>query len=58
VNELELLQSLPGLRQEGLLGGFHYQDAEMDDARVVLRLLRESVRDGGKPSAMSKPATC
>jgi len=48
VNELELLQSLPGLRQEGLLGGFHYQDAEMDDARVVLRLLRESVRDGGK----------
>ena len=42
-----MLQSVPGLRAEKLIGGFLYYDAEMDDSRVVLRLLRESVNDGG-----------
>jgi glycerol-3-phosphate dehydrogenase len=42
-----MLRSVPGLRAEKLLGGFLYYDAEMDDSRVVLRLLRESVHDGG-----------
>ena len=42
-----MLQSVPGLRAEKLMGGFLYYDAEMDDSRVVLRLLRESVNDGG-----------
>lgn len=38
---------LPGLRSDGLLGGYRYDDAIMDDSRVVLRLLQESVCDGG-----------
>ncbi len=32
----ELLRSMPGLKQEGLLGGVSYYDAQMDDARLVL----------------------
>lgn len=32
----ELLGSMPGLKQEGLLGGVSYYDAQMDDARLVL----------------------
>lgn len=35
------------LAEEGLLGGFRYFDAQTDDARLVLRLIREAVRDGG-----------
>jgi glycerol-3-phosphate dehydrogenase len=42
-----MIQLVPGLRADGLLGGYLYYDAHMDDSRVVLRLLRESVRDGG-----------
>lgn len=37
----------PELRQEGLLGGFLYSDAAMDDSRIVLRIIREAVRTGG-----------
>ena len=43
----EMLKSIPGLRAEGLLGGFQYFDAAMDDSRIVLRILREAVRQGG-----------
>ena len=32
----ELLGSMPGLKDEGLLGGVSYFDAQMDDARLVL----------------------
>ncbi len=32
----ELLGSMPGLKDEGLLGGVSYCDAQMDDARLVL----------------------
>jgi glycerol-3-phosphate dehydrogenase len=38
----------PGLRQAGLLGGYRYFDAQTDDARLVLRLIRESIRAGGQ----------
>lgn len=37
----------PHIRQEGLEGGFRYNDAQTDDARLVLRLIREAVSDGG-----------
>lgn len=47
LNQKDMVEYLPGLRSEGLMGGFRYDDAIMDDSRVVLRLLRESVRDGG-----------
>jgi glycerol-3-phosphate dehydrogenase len=37
----------PHMAQEGLTGGFRYGDAQTDDARLVLRVIREAVGDGG-----------
>jgi glycerol-3-phosphate dehydrogenase len=37
----------PHIASEGLQGGFRYGDAQTDDARLVLRIIRESVRAGG-----------
>ncbi len=37
----------PYIAPTGLRGGFHYQDAQTDDARLVLRVIRESAADGG-----------
>ena len=34
------------LNPEGLLGGYRYQDAVLDDARLVLRVIKEAVADG------------
>lgn len=42
-----LLDRCPPLRRDGLLGGYRYIDAQTDDARLVLRVLREAVRAGG-----------
>jgi glycerol-3-phosphate dehydrogenase len=36
----------PGLADAGLAGGMTYGDAQTDDARLVLRLLREAAADG------------
>ncbi len=35
------------LAAEGLEGGYRYGDAQTDDARLVLRVIREAVNDGG-----------
>jgi glycerol-3-phosphate dehydrogenase len=37
----------PYISPTGLRGGFQYQDAQTDDARLVLRVIREAVADGG-----------
>ncbi len=37
----------PSLNTEQLVGGFHYFDAQTDDARLVLRVIHEAVRNGG-----------
>jgi len=37
----------PHIAQAGLEGGFCYGDAQTDDARLVLRVIREAVADGG-----------
>ncbi len=37
----------PYISPTGLRGGFHYQDAQTDDARLVLRVIREAAGDGG-----------
>jgi glycerol-3-phosphate dehydrogenase len=39
----------PHIAQHGLRFGFRYQDAQVDDARLVLRLLRDGAADGGVP---------
>jgi glycerol-3-phosphate dehydrogenase len=43
----ELVKLLPAINQQDLLGGFHFFDAEADDARLVLRLIHEAIRSGG-----------
>jgi len=35
----------PHISQEGLEGGFRYGDAQTDDARLVLRVIREAIED-------------
>lgn len=37
----------PHITTEGLQGGFRYGDAQTDDARLTLRVIREAVADGG-----------
>jgi glycerol-3-phosphate dehydrogenase len=48
VNTDELLEMLPHLNPVGLKGGFHYYDAQVDDSRLVLRLINESVDSGAR----------
>jgi len=36
----------PNITSQGLLGGYRYFDAQTDDARLVLRVIREGVNDG------------
>ncbi|MFA5064819.1 MAG: glycerol-3-phosphate dehydrogenase/oxidase [Dehalococcoidia bacterium] len=43
----KILKEYPILRSEGMLGGYLYYDAAMDDSRIVLRVLKEAVRNGG-----------
>ncbi len=49
VQEFSML--LPHVKQEGLIGGFHFFDAQVDDARLVLRLINDAVESGA--SAMN-----
>ncbi len=37
---------VPGLRRHGLTGGFVYSDAQTDDARLVVTLVKTAVRHG------------
>jgi glycerol-3-phosphate dehydrogenase len=43
----DLRNLCPPLTAEELIGGYRYIDALTDDARLVLRVIREAVRDGG-----------
>src|SRR6056297_3414980 len=38
---------VPGISEEGLTGGFRFVDAQVDDARLVLRLINEGIAAGG-----------
>lgn len=49
-----ILEICPKLEAEHLRGGFLYYDAAMDDARVVLRVIREAVKAGGTALNYSK----
>ncbi len=42
----QLLSRIPSLNRIGLRGGFLYKDAQTDDARLVLRVLREATAVG------------
>jgi glycerol-3-phosphate dehydrogenase len=47
LSKAELLKAVPALSGSTVQGGYRYFDAQTDDARLVLRVLREAVRDGG-----------
>ena len=47
LSSLELIQQTPYLQNIDLLGGYQYFDAQVDDARLVLRLLQEGMDLGG-----------
>ena len=42
-----ILKACPSLNTDGLLNGYLYYDAAMDDCRIVLRVIREAVTAGG-----------
>jgi len=44
----EFIKLLPHIDQKGLSGGFSFYDAQVDDARLVLRLINEAVQFGGR----------
>ncbi|CAG0936181.1 glycerol-3-phosphate dehydrogenase [Thermoflexales bacterium] len=46
-NAPKLQELCPQINAQDLVGGYHYYDAQTDDARLVLRVLREAVRAGG-----------
>ena len=43
----KILKECPGLNRDGLKGGHLYYDAQMDDSRLVLRIIQEAVAAGG-----------
>ncbi len=43
----EFFNMAPHIDQKGLVGGFCFFDAQVDDARLVLRLINEAVQSGG-----------
>ncbi len=43
----EIIKRCPPLAGSEVLGGYRYFDAQTDDARLVLRVLREAVKQGG-----------
>lgn len=43
----DLRELCPWLKEEQLIGGYRFFDAQTDDARLVLRLLREGAAAGG-----------
>lgn len=46
-NNKALLERFPGLNVQHLKGASAYTDAMVDDSRLVLRVLQESIADGG-----------
>ena len=46
-NTGEFFKLAPHIDQKNLLGGFQFYDAQVDDARLVLRLINESIEFGG-----------
>jgi glycerol-3-phosphate dehydrogenase len=43
----EILERFNELNPVGIIKGFRYHDAVLDDTRLVLRIIREAVEDGG-----------
>jgi len=48
IKTAELLQQFKGLNDTNLKGASYYTDAMVDDSRLVLRVLQDSMADGGQ----------
>jgi glycerol-3-phosphate dehydrogenase len=46
-SQLRMIERIPELKGSALEGGYRYFDAQTDDARLTLRVLREAVKQGG-----------
>jgi len=46
-SKAEIIARIPPLMSSAVQGGYRYFDAQTDDARLVIRVLREAVRHGG-----------
>ncbi len=44
----ELVEAVPGLRTDGLRGGFEFYDAQMDDARLCLEIVMTAADQGAR----------
>lgn len=47
INRSEVIRLLPGISNEGLIGGIQYFDAQFDDARLAINLAQTSIEKGG-----------
>ena len=47
MNAEAFVKQAPNIDRKGLVGGFHFFDAQVDDARLVIRLIIEGIGDGG-----------
>jgi glycerol-3-phosphate dehydrogenase len=47
ISRNQTLEALPGIKQEGLLGGVRYQDGQFDDARLAINLAQTIIEKGG-----------
>lgn len=56
INADEFTRMIPRINQSGLTGGFRFLDAQVDDARLVLRLINESIASGG--TALNYTTAC
>ncbi len=52
----QLVERFPGLEQTNLKGASRYTDAMVDDSRLVMRVLQESIDDGAKALNYTKVA--
>lgn len=54
VSNQQLTDEFPGIESDSLNGACYYTDAVTDDARLVLRLLQETIAKGGKAISYTK----
>ncbi|HBO34095.1 MAG TPA: FAD-dependent oxidoreductase [Anaerolineaceae bacterium] len=47
LNLTQLRETMPVLKPKGMAGAYLYYDALLDDSRMVLRLIQETIEDGG-----------
>jgi glycerol-3-phosphate dehydrogenase len=47
VSRKKTIESLPGIKKEGLLGGVLYHDGQFDDSRLAINLVQSIIEKGG-----------